>query len=187
MIVANDLRSGMTIEIDGQIFSCIEFQHIKPGKGGAFVRLKLKNFSSGAVIEKTVRPEEKYPLVRIFRKPMQYLYQNGDYYYFMDIESYEQIGISKNILANTIDYLKENLEVVVLFHDEKIIGVEAPLTVELKVTKTEPGFKGNTVSGATKAATLESGLVVQVPLFVEEGDILKIDTRKGVYLERVKG
>jgi len=186
MIVANDLRSGMTIELDGQIFSCIEFQHIKPGKGGAFVRLKLKNFDTGAVIEKTVRPEEKFSLVRIFRKPMQYLYQDGDNCYFMDTESYEQVGISKNILGNTIDYLKENIEIVVLFHDEQIIGIEPPLTVELQVTATEPGFKGNTVSGATKSATLETGLVVQVPLFVEEGDLLKIDTRKGLYLERVK-
>jgi len=187
MIVANDLRNGMTIELDGQIFSCIEFQHIKPGKGGAFVRLKLKNFDTGAVIEKTVRPEDKFPLVRIFRKPMQYLYQDGDNCYFMDTESYEQIGISKNILGSAINYLKENIEVVVLFHDENIIGIEPPLTVELQVTSTEPGFKGNTVSGATKPATLETGLVVQVPLFVEKGDILKIDTRKGVYLERAKG
>jgi elongation factor P len=186
MILANDLRPGMTIELDGQIFSCTEYQHIKPGKGGAFVRLKLKNFNTGAVIEKTVRPEDKFELVKIFRKPMQYLYQDGDSYYFMDTESYEQFGISKEIMGNTINYLKENMEATVLFHDEKIIGIEPPLTVELQVTSTEPGFKGDTVSGGTKPATLETGLTVQVPLFIEEGEVIKIDTRKGVYVERVK-
>ncbi|MEW6607747.1 MAG: elongation factor P [bacterium] len=187
MIGANDLRPGMTIELNGEIFSCTEFQHIKPGKGGAFVRLKLKNFSTGAVIDKTVRPEEKFPLIRISRKPMQYLYQEGGNYYFMDTESYEQFGLSKDMLSSNVNYLKENMEVTVLFHDETIIGIELPVTIELKVITTEPGFKGNTVSGATKQAELETGLKVQVPLFVEEGEILKIDTRTGEYIERVRG
>ncbi len=187
MIVANNLRQGMTIEMDGQTFSCVEYQHIKPGKGGAFIKLKLKNFKTGSVLEKTVRPEDKFPLVKIFRKLMQYLYQDEDNCYFMDTESYEQFGISKDIIGRTINYLKENTEATILFHDEKIIGIEPPLTVELQITSTEPGFKGNTVSGATKPATLETGLVVQVPLFIEEGEILKIDTRNGVYVERVRG
>lgn len=186
MIVANDLRPGMTIEMDAQIFSCIEYQHIKPGKGGAFVRLKLKNFNTGAVLEKTVRPEDKFPLVKIFRKPMQYLYQDGNNYCFMDIETYEQVSISKDILGEAINYLKENISATVLFHDEKVIGIEPPLTVELQITSTEPGFKGNTVSGGIKPATLETGLVVQVPLFIEEGEVIKIDTRKGAYIERVR-
>lgn len=186
MITANNLRPGMTIEFEGQIFSCTEFQHIKPGKGGAFVRLKLKKFDTGAILDKTVRPEEKFPLVRISRKPMQYLYQDGGNYYFMDTESYEQFGISKDMLGGNVHYLKENMEVIILFHDEKIIGVELPVTIELKVITTEPGFKGNTVSGATKQAELETGLTVQVPLFIEEGEILKIDTRTGGYIERVR-
>ncbi len=186
MIVANNLRPGMTIELDGQIFSCTEFQHIKPGKGGAFVRLKLKNFDTGAILDKTVRPEEKFQLVRITRKPMQYLYQDGSNYNFMDTESYEQFGISKEMLGSNVNYLKENMEVTILFHDEKIIGVELPVTIELKVVTTEPGFKGNTVSGATKQAELETGLKVAVPLFVEEGEILKIDTRTEEYIERVR-
>lgn len=186
MIVANDLRAGMTIELEGEIFSCIEYQHIKPGKGGAFVRLKLKNFNTGAIIEKTVRPEDKFPLVKIFRKPMEYLYQEGDVYYFMDTETYEQIGIPKDIIGSTKDYLKENMEVTVLFHNEKIIGIEPPLTVTLQVVSTPPDFKGDTVAGGSKPATLETGLVIQVPIFIQEGDLLKVDTRRGVYIERVK-
>ncbi len=184
MIAANDLRSGMTFKMDGEIYVVVDFEHIKPGKGGAFVRLKFKNYFTGTVIDKTIRPEEKFELAKIYKKPMEYLYQDGTNYHFMDPESYEQFEVPNAQMEKVKDYLKENMIVSINFHQDRIIGVEPPITVEMEVTSTEPGFKGDTVSGGGKPATLETGLVVQVPMFVETGDRVKVDTRTGTYIER---
>lgn len=185
MISAGDFRNGITIEYENSIYQIIEFQHVKPGKGAAFVRTKLKNIISGGVVEKTFRPTEKCPQARIDRKDMQYLYEDGDLYYFMDTESYDQVGLNADKVGDSLKFVKENEMVKVCSHNGNVFAVEAPLFVELEVTETEPGFKGDTATGATKPATVETGAVVYVPLFVETGDKLKIDTRTGEYLSRV--
>lgn len=185
MISAGDFRNGVTIELEGNIFQIIEFQHVKPGKGAAFVRTKLKNIKSGGVVEKTFRPTEKCPTARIDRKDMQYLYNDGDLFYFMDNESYEQIAIAKDAIGDALKFVKENEMCKVCSHNGNVFAVEAPLFVELMITETEPGFKGDTATGATKPATVETGATVQVPLFVDRGETIKIDTRTGEYLSRV--
>lgn len=185
MISTNDFHTGLTIELEGDIYTVVDFQHVKPGKGSAFVRSRLKNIRSGAVVEKTFRAGEKVPRALIERKEMEYLYNTGEEYIFMDTESYEQISLSLSQVEDNIKYLRENARLQVLFYQEKIIGVELPHFVELKVAETEPGFKGDTAAGGSKPAKLETGLVVQVPFFINEGDILKIDTRSGTYIERV--
>jgi len=185
MISAGDFRNGITIEIDSNIFQIIEFQHVKPGKGAAFVRTKLKNIISGGVVEKTFRPTEKFPQARIDRKDMQYLYSDGDLYNFMDVETYDQIGLNADTIGDALKYVKENEMVKMCSHNGKVFAVEPPLFVELAITETEPGFKGDTATGATKPAIVETGAQVLVPLFVEIGDVIKIDTRTGEYLSRV--
>lgn len=185
MISAGDFRNGITIELENNIFQIIEFQHVKPGKGAAFVRTKLKNIKSGGVVEKTFRPTEKCPQARIDRKDMQYLYSDGDLYNFMDVENYEQIALNADAVGDTLKFVKENEMVKVCSHNGNVFAIEPPLFVELEITETEPGFKGDTATGATKPAVVETGATVYVPLFVEQGDKIKIDTRTGEYLSRV--
>ncbi len=185
MISAGDFRNGITIEYDNNIYQIIEFQHVKPGKGAAFVRTKLKNIKSGGVVEKTFRPTEKCPQARIDRKDMQYLYNDGDLYYFMDTETYEQIGLSNDQVGESLKFVKENEMVKICSHNGDVFALEPPLFVELEITETEPGVKGDTATGATKPATVETGAQVSVPLFVNQGDKIKIDTRTGEYLSRV--
>ena len=185
MISAGDFRNGITIEIDSNIFQIIEFQHVKPGKGAAFVRTKLKNIKSGGVIEKTFRPTEKCPQARIDRKDMQYLYSDGDLFHFMDQETFEQIALNEDNVGDALKFVKENDICKVCSHNGSVFAIEPPLFVELEITETEPGFKGDTATGATKPAVVETGATVYVPLFVELGDKIKIDTRSGEYLSRV--
>ena len=185
MISAGDFRNGITLEMDGNIYQIIEFQHVKPGKGAAFVRTKLKNIINGGVVDKTFRPTEKFPQARIERVDMQYLYSDGDLYYFMNVETYDQIALNDETVGDALKFVKENEMVKVCSHNGNVLSVEPPLFVELAVTDTEPGFKGDTATGASKPATVETGAVVMVPLFVETGDKLKIDTRTGEYLSRV--
>ncbi|MED9903727.1 MAG: elongation factor P [Lachnospiraceae bacterium] len=185
MISAGDFRNGITIELDNNIYQIIEFQHVKPGKGAAFVRTKLKNIKSGGVVEKTFRPTEKCPQARIDRKDMQYLYSDGDLFHFMDVESYEQIALNSDAIGDALTFVKENEMCKVCSHNGNVFAVEPPLFVELEITDTEPGFKGDTATGATKPATVETGANVNVPLFVNQGDKIKIDTRTGEYLSRV--
>lgn len=185
MISAGDFRNGITIEYENSIYQIIEFQHVKPGKGAAFVRTKLKNIISGGVVEKTFRPTEKCPQARIDRKEMQYLYVDGDLYYFMDTENYEQIGLNADKVGDALKFVKEQEMVKVCSHNGNVFAIEPPLFVELVITDTEPGFKGDTATGATKPATVETGATVYVPLFVETNDVIKIDTRTGEYLSRV--
>ena len=185
MISAGDFRNGITIELEGNIYQIIEFQHVKPGKGAAFVRTKLKNIKSGGVVEKTFRPTEKGPQARIDRKDMQYLYADGDLYYFMDVETYDQIPLSKDDIGDALKFVKENEMCKICSHNGSVFAVEPPLFVELKIVDTEPGFKGDTATGATKPAVVETGATVYVPLFVEQDDVIKIDTRTGEYLSRV--
>ena len=185
MISAGDFRNGLTLEIDGQVMQILEFQHVKPGKGAAFVRTKMKNIINGGVVEKTFRPTEKFPAARIDRKDQQYLYQDGDLFYFMDPENYEQTMINKDTVGDAMKFVKENETVKVCSYNGSVFSIEAPLFVELEVTETEPGFAGNTAQGASKPATVETGATIQVPLFVNIGDKVKIDTRTGEYLSRV--
>ncbi|MBQ8188338.1 MAG: elongation factor P [Lachnospiraceae bacterium] len=185
MISAGDFRNGMTIEVDNNIYQIIEFQHVKPGKGAAFVRTKLKNIKSGGVIEKTFRPTEKCPQARIDRKDMQYLYSDGELYNFMDTETFEQIALNQDEIGDAMKFVKENEMVKMCSHNGSVFAVEPPLFVELEITETEPGFKGDTATGATKPAIVETGAQVLVPLFVSQGDKIKIDTRTGEYLSRV--
>lgn len=185
MISAGDFRNGVTIEVDGNIFQIIEFQHVKPGKGAAFVRTKLKNIINGGVVEKTFRPTEKFPQARIDRKDMQYLYADGDLFTFMDTETYDQISLNRDTVVDALKFVKENEVCKVCSHNGSVFAVEPPLFVELEITDTEPGFKGDTATGASKPATVETGAVVSVPLFVNQGDKIKIDTRTGEYLSRV--
>lgn len=185
MISAGDFRNGITIELEGNVYQIIEFQHVKPGKGAAFVRTKLKNIKSGGVVEKTFRPTEKCPQARIDRREMQYLYADGDLYNFMDTENYEQMAMSAADIKDTMKFVKENEMVKMLSHNGSVFAVEPPLFVELEITETEPGFKGDTATGATKPAVVETGATVYVPLFVNQGDVIKIDTRTGEYLSRV--
>lgn len=185
MISAGDFRNGITIEFDGNVYQIIEFQHVKPGKGAAFVRTKLKNIKSGGVVEKTFRPTEKCPQARIDRKEMQYLYADGDLFNFMDTENYEQIALNKETVGDALKYVKENEMVKICSHNGSVFAIEPPLFVELQITETEPGFKGDTATGATKPAIVETGAQVMVPLFVDQGEVIKIDTRTGEYLSRV--
>ncbi len=184
MISAGDFRNGITIELDGNIFQIIEFQHVKPGKGAAFVRTKLKNIVNGGVVEKTFRPTEKCPQARIDRKEMQYLYEDGGLYNFMDTETYDQVALNADTVGDTLKFVKENEMVKVCSYNGNVFAIEPPLFVELEITETEPGFKGDTATGATKPATVETGAQVSVPLFVNQGDKIKIDTRTGEYLSR---
>lgn len=185
MISAGDFKNCVTVEIDGNIYQILEFQHVKPGKGAAFVRTKLKNIISGGVVEKTFRPTEKFPKAHIDRKDMQYLYRDGDLFNFMDVETYDQIALNEDVVGDSLKFVKENEVVKICSHNGNVFSVEPPLFVELAITETEPGFKGDTAQGATKPATVETGAIVMVPLFVEQGDVLKIDTRSGEYLSRV--
>ena len=185
MISAGDFRNGVTLEIDGNVVQILEFQHVKPGKGAAFVRTKLKNVINGGVVEKTFRPTEKFPQARIDRVDMQYLYADGDLFNFMNMETYDQMAVDKDTVGDSLKFVKENEVVKICSHNGNVFSVEPPLFVELAITETEPGFKGDTAQGATKPATVETGAIVMVPLFVEQGDVLKIDTRSGDYLSRV--
>jgi elongation factor P len=185
MISAGDFRNGVTLEMEGSVYQILEFQHVKPGKGAAFVRTKLKNIISGGVVEKTFRPTEKFPQARIDRVEMQYLYSDGDLFHFMNTETYDQIALNQESVGDALKFVKDNEMVKICSHNGNVFSVEPPLFVELEVTDTEPGFKGDTATGATKPATVETGAVVYVPLFVETGDKLKIDTRTGEYLSRV--
>ena len=184
MVSAGDFKNGITLEIDGNVCQIVEFQHVKPGKGAAFVRTKYKNIITGSVLEKSFRPTEKFPAARIERVDMQYLYADGDLYNFMDVNTYEQIALSTDVVGDALKFVKENETVKVCSYNGKVFSVEAPLFVELEITDTEPGFKGDTATGATKPATLETGAQINVPLFVNQGDRVKIDTRTGEYLSR---
>ena len=185
MISAGDFKNGVTLEYNGNIFQIIDFQHVKPGKGAAFVRTKLKNIISGGVIETSFRPTEKFPKAHIERKDMQYLYSDGELFHFMDVETYDQIALNEDAIGDSLKFVKENEMVKICSHKGNVFAVEPPLFVELAIIETEPGFKGDTAQGATKPATVETGAVVYVPLFVEMGAVLKIDTRTGEYLSRV--
>ena len=185
MISAGDFRNGITLEIEGNIYQILEFQHVKPGKGAAFVRKKLKNVINGGVVEKTFRPTEKFPAARIDRVDMQYLYSDGDLYNFMNVETFDQIALNSDTIGDALKFVKENEMVKICSVNGNVFAVEPPLFVELEITETEPGFKGDTAQGASKPATVETGAVVNVPLFVEIGDKIKIDTRTGEYLSRV--
>ena len=175
----------ISVEIEGNVYQIIEFQHVKPGKGAAFVRTKLKNIKNGGVVEKTFRPTEKFPQARIDRVDMQYLYSDGDLYNFMDVNTYEQIALNSDTIGDSLKFVKENEMVKICSHNGSVFAIEPPLFVELEITDTEPGFKGDTATGATKPAVVETGATVYVPLFVEQGDKIKIDTRTGEYLSRV--
>lgn len=185
MISAGDFKNGITIELDGGLYIITDFQHVKPGKGAAFVRSTLKNLETGAVVEKTFRPSEKMSRAHIDRRDLQYLYTDGNLYHFMDNETYEQLEMNADDIGDSLTFVKENDMVKVLVHNGRIFGIEPPLFVELAVTQTDPGFKGDTAQGATKPATVETGATVKVPLFVSNGDVIKIDTRTGEYLGRV--
>ncbi|MGN0550411.1 MAG: elongation factor P [Acutalibacteraceae bacterium] len=184
MVSAGDFRNGVTFEMDGQVVSIIEFQHVKPGKGAAFVRTKIRNVITGAVVEKTFNPNDKYPTAFIDRKDMEYLYSDGDLYYFMDSETYEQMPINSSVLGDNFKFVKENMTCKVLSYKGNVFGVEPPNFVELKVEKTEPGVKGDTATNVTKPATLETGAEIKVPIFINEGDMIQIDTRTGEYMSR---
>jgi elongation factor P len=184
MISAGDFKNGVTFELDGQVFQIIEFQHVKPGKGAAFVRTKIKNVMTGAVVEKTFNPNDKMPKALIERKDMQYLYADGELFYFMDMDTYEQLPVGLDTIGDSLKFVKENETCRVLSYKGSVFGVEPPNFVELLITETDPGFKGDTATGATKPATVETGAVVKVPLFVDQGDTIKIDTRSGEYMER---
>ncbi len=183
--MAGDLRNNNTFELEGNVFKVVEFQHVKPGKGAAFVRVKMKNVITGAVIERTFNPSEKLQGAEIEKREMQYLYNDGGLYYLMDNETYEQIPLNEEQLGDALKYIKENMNVTVLSFKGKVFNVEPPMFVELEVTYTEPGFSGNTTTTSGKPATLENGLEISVPLFVEIGDIVRIDTRTGLYMERI--
>ena len=184
MISAGDFRNGITLEIEGNVVQILEFQHVKPGKGAAFVRTKLKNIINGGVIEKTFRPTEKFPAARIDRVEMQYLNSDGDLWHFMNVETFDQIALNSDDIGDSLKFVKENDMVKVCSHNGKVFAVEPPMFVELDIIDTEPGFKGDTATGATKPATVETGAIVYVPLFIEMGEKIKIDTRTGDYLSR---
>jgi elongation factor P len=185
MITAGEFRNGVTFEMDGSVYQVVEFQHVKPGKGAAFVRTKLKNLFTGATVEKTFSPTDKMPKAHIERKDMQFLYADGDLYYFMDTETYEQIPLGKDKIGDALLFVKECMVVKMLIHNGIVFGIEPPTFVELEVIQTEPGFRGDTATNTTKPATVETGATVKVPLFVNQGDIIRIDTRTGEYMERV--
>lgn len=185
MISAGDFRNGLTLEIDNAVYQVIEFQHVKPGKGAAFVRTKLKNIKDGGVTERTFRPTEKYPQAHIERSDMQYLYSDGELYHFMNTETFDQIALNEDNIGDSLKFVKENDMVKMLSHAGQVFAIEPPLFVELVITDTEPGFKGDTAQGATKPAVVETGATVYVPLFVNQGDKISIDTRTGEYMKRV--
>lgn len=184
MISAGEFRNGVTFDIDGNVFQIVEFQHVKPGKGAAFVRTKIRNVITGAVVERTFNPSEKFPPAYVERRDMQYLYKDGDLYYFMDNETYENVPINEDKLSDNFKFVKENTDVKVLSYKGVVFGVEPPFFLELQVTKTDPGFKGDTATNATKPAILETGAEIKVPLFINEGDMIRVDTRTGEYMER---
>ncbi|EGO64244.1 elongation factor P [Acetonema longum] len=184
MISTNDFRTGVTIEMDGDVWQVVDFQHVKPGKGAAFVRAKMKNARTGAVVERTFNAGEKLPKAHVDRREMQFLYLSDDMYHFMDNENYEQIALTEEQLGDTRQFLKENMNIGVMLFQGSIMGVELPYSVELRVVETDPGIRGDTATGGTKPAKLETGYVVKVPLFIEVGDVLRIDTRSGDYVER---
>jgi len=184
MISAGDFRNGVTFDMDGNVFQIIEFQHVKPGKGAAFVRTKIRNVISGAVTERTFNPSDKYPSAFVERKEMQYLYSDDGLYYFMDNETYENIPISADKLGDSFKFVKENMDVKVLSYKGVVFGIDPPMFIELVVTQTDPGFKGDTATNVTKPAILETGVEIRVPLFINEGDLIRIDTRTGEYMER---
>ncbi len=184
MVSAGDFRNGVTFEMDGDVYSIIEFQHVKPGKGAAFVRTKIRNVITGSVTERTFNPNDKYPSAFIERRDMEFLYNDGDLYYFMDSESYEQIPIGKDVLGDSFKFVKENMICKVLSYKSNVFGVEPPNFVELKITATEPGVKGDTATNVTKPATLETGAEIKVPMFINEGEMIRVDTRTGEYMER---
>lgn len=185
MISVNDFRTGVTVEVEGEVWQVMEFQHVKPGKGAAFVRAKLKNMRTGGTVERTFRGGEKIPRARLDKREMQYLYNDGEDYVFMDTETFDQLSLGKEQLGDGVNYLKEQMMIEILQWQGEILGIELPNFVELEVVETEPGIRGDTASGATKQAVLETGATVQVPLFVDVGDTLRIDTRTGEYMERI--
>ena len=184
MVSAGDFRNGVTFEMDGEVYQIIEFQHVKPGKGAAFVRTKIRNVIAGSVVERTFNPTEKFPTAYIERKEMEYSYNDGDLYYFMDPESYELVPINKDDLSDNFKFVKENTVCKILSYKGNVFGVEPPTSVTLEVTQTDPGFKGDTATNATKPAVLETGAEIKVPLFIEEGEMVIVDTRTGEYLSR---
>ena len=184
MVVAGDFRNGITFDMDGQVMQVIEFQHVKPGKGAAFVRAKVRNVISGSVIERTFNPSEKFPTAFVDRKDMEYSYNDGDLYYFMDMDSYEQVPIGSDLIGDNFKFVKEEMMCKIHSYQEKPFAVEPPMFVELDVIDCEPGVRGDTATGATKNATVETGAVIRVPLFIETGEKIKIDTRTSEYLER---
>ncbi len=184
MITAGDFRNGATFELDGNVVQVVEFQHVKPGKGAAFVRTKYKNVITGSVVERSFNPTDKFPTAFIERKDMEYLYNDGDLYYFMDVETYEQVPINKEVLSDNFKFVKENLVCKVLSYKGNVFGVEPPFFIELEVTHSEPGVKGNTATNSLKPATLETGAEIRVPMFINEGDMIRVDTRTGEYMER---
>ena len=186
MITAGDFRNGVTFDMDGQVVTIVEFQHVKPGKGAAFVRTKIKNVITGAVVEKTFNPNDKYPTAFIERKDMEYLYSDGDLYYFMDNETYEQTPINADVLGDNFKFVKENMVCKIMSYKGSVFGVEPPTFVVLEVTQTEPGVKGDTATNVTKPATLETGAEIKVPIFINEGDKIQIDTRTGEYMSRAQ-
>ena len=185
MISAGDFKNGLTLEIDGQVMQILEFQHVKPGKGAAFVRTKMRNVINGGVVEKTFRPTEKFPAARIDRKNNQYLYNDGDLYYFMDNETYEQLPLNRDQVDEAMSFVKENTTVTIRFFKGEAFSVDPPNFVELQVVEAEPGVRGDTASNVQKNAILETGYRIQVPLFVNQGDTIRVDTRTGEYMERV--
>lgn len=185
MISTGDLKKGVVIETDNQLFQVLEFQHLKIGRGSAQVRMRLRNVRTGAVVDRTVQAGERWPRARIEHRPVQYLYEDAPNYVFMDQETYDQITLSRDQLGDAANYLKDGLQMEVLMHDSEPMGVELPITIDLRITQTDPGLRGDTATGGTKPATLESGLVVNVPLFVNQGEVVRVDTRSGSYVERV--
>lgn len=186
MVSTSEFRNGLVLRIEGELYTIVEFQHVNPGKGGAFVRTRLKNIKTGRVLDRTFRSGEKVEDVRLESKPAQFLYKTDTDYMFMDTSSYDQVSLSKEIVGDASLYMKENLEVELVYEGENPIGVTIPTFVDLQIVKTDPGVRGDTVSGGTKPAELETGAVVQVPLFIQEGEVIKVDTRSGTYVERVK-
>ena len=185
MVTAGDFRKGMTVEIDGQVWMVVDFLHVKPGKGAAFVRTKLKNVMTGSVLERTFNPSDKFPRAMIERKTMDYLYSDGGLYYFMDLETYEQLPLNEALVADALPFIKENMQVTIQFYNGAAFSVEAPNFVELEVTETDPNFKGDTATGGNKPAILETGARIMVPMFVNVGDRIRVDTRTQEYMERV--
>jgi elongation factor P len=186
MIYAGDFRNGVTFEMDGQVFQVIEFQHVKPGKGAAFVRTKYRNVKTGGVVERSFNPSDKFEQAQLERRDMNYLYSDGDLYYFMDVDTYDQVPFSAASIGDALKFLKENMVCKVVTYKGDVFGIEPPIFVELEVTDCDPGVKGDTAQNATKSATVETGATIKVPLFVNQGDIVRIDTRTGEYMERVK-